>query len=123
MATPTYQIGDTFIIQFVWTIPDGDFIRTLFKAEVLDIIDAAEKYMVRLTELVAGSQENSQGHGRDKEEFNKPYWKLVVNLIGNRVTVAWEAADGRPLHMRLTTLTGEHDFFTRYNRNQNQMLD
>lgn len=119
----THQIGDTFLIQFVWTLPDGDFIRALFKAEVLDIIEAAEKYMVCLTELAVGSQETSEGHGRDKEEFNKPYWKLVVNCIGQRVTVAWEAADGRPLHMRLATLTGEHDFFSRYQHNQDQQQD
>jgi hypothetical protein len=111
-----HQIGDTFLIQLVWTLPDGDFIRTLFKAEVLDVIEAAEKYMVQLHELTVGSQETSRGHGRDKEEFNKPYWKLVVNLIGKRITIAWEAADGRPLHMRLATLTGEHDFFSRYNQ-------
>lgn len=121
MEKAQYEVGDSCVLQFVWTLPDGDFIRTLFKAEVLDIIEAAEKYMVRLTELVAGSQENKEGHGRDQDEFNKPYWKLVVNLIGNRVTVAWEAADGRPLHMRLATLTGEHDFFTRYNQPQDRL--
>ncbi|NJN54434.1 MAG: hypothetical protein HC804_06580, partial [Anaerolineae bacterium] len=67
-------------------------------------------------ELVAGSQESSSGEGRDKEQFAKPYWALIVRLIGKRVSVAWEAADGRALSMRLATLTGEHDFFTRYNQ-------
>jgi len=118
MTQAKHNIGDFFIIQFVWTLPDGDFIRTLFKAEVLDIIPSADKYMVQLVELIAGSQEDKKGIGRDKPDFNKAYWRLVVELIGNRVTVAWEVEDGRPLHMRLATLTGEHDFFTRYNRPQ-----
>lgn len=104
-----------FLVQFVWRLPNGDIIRSLFRAEVLAVIDAAEKYMVRLRELVAGSQESSTGEGRDREQFAKPYWALVVRLVGRRVTVAWEVADGRALTMRLATLTGEHDFFRRYN--------
>lgn len=119
MSQAKHKIGEFFIIQFVWTLPDGDFIRTLFKVEVEEIIPSAEKYMVILQELLVGTQEDKQGNGRDKSEFNKIYWRQVADLIGNRVTVAWEVEDGRPLHMRLTTLTGEHDFFTRYNRPPN----
>ncbi|MCL4264578.1 MAG: hypothetical protein KJ069_15245 [Anaerolineae bacterium] len=115
MAESNRQVGDTFLVQFVWRLPEGDIIRALFRAEVLSVIDAAEKYMVRLLELVAGSQESSTGEGREKEDFAKPYWALVVRLVGKRVTVAWEVADGRALTMRLATLTGEHDFFRRYN--------
>ncbi len=115
MAETHLQVGDTFLVQFVWRLPDGDIIRSLFRAEVLAVIDAAEKYMVQLLELVAGSQESSTGEGRDKEQFAKPYWALVVRLVGRQVTVAWEVADSRALTMRLATLTGEHDFFHRYN--------
>lgn len=114
-----HQVGDTFLLQFVWRLPDGDYMRTLFRAEVVAVIDVAEKYMVRLAELVAGSQESSAGVGREKAEFARAYWRLVVRLIGNRITVAWEAADGRALHMRLATLTGEHDFFTRFQTDEN----
>ncbi|MCP4358784.1 MAG: hypothetical protein GY796_12260 [Chloroflexi bacterium] len=116
MNQSTFQKGDICAIQFVWRLPDGDYMRAVFKAEVLAVIDVAEKYMVRLTELLVGSQESSAGEGRDKEEYDRNYWALVVDLIGNKLTVAWEAADDRPLHMRLATLTGEHDFFTRYTR-------
>lgn len=115
MTDQTYAVGDTFLLQFVWRLPNDDYMRALYKAEVLAIIDVAEKYMVRLLELVAGSQETAVGEGREKEEFAREYWALAVGFIGNRVTVAWETADGRPLHMRLATLTGEHDFFRRYN--------
>jgi hypothetical protein len=113
MAAP-HGVGDSFLLQFVWQLPDGDYIRALCRAEVLAIIEPAEKYMVRLTELVAGSQESRMGEGRDKDEFSKTYWAMVVRLIGKQITVAWETADGRPLPMRLATLTGEHDFFTRF---------
>lgn len=114
MADSKHTVGDVFLLQFVWRLPDGDIIRALFQVDVLATINVAEKYMVRLTKLVAGSQESATGEGRDKAQFNRPYWALVVRLVGNRITVAWEAADGRALHMRLATLTGEHDFFTRY---------
>jgi hypothetical protein len=39
---------------------------------------------------------------------------MVGDLVGRKITIAYEADDGRALHMRLTTLTGEHNFFTRY---------
>ncbi len=102
-------------MQFVWKLPDGDFIRAVFRAVVLDTIPAADKYLVRLEELLAGRQETKDGNMRPKEEMTLPYWVMVREIIGNQVSLAYESADGRPLHMRLSTLTGEHDFFSRYN--------
>ena len=102
-------------MQFVWKLPDGDYIRAIFRAEILDTIPGADKYLVSLAELLAGRQETKDGEMRTKEEMTIPYWVLVRQIIGNRVTLAYEVEDGRPLHMRLTTLIGEHDFFTRYN--------
>jgi hypothetical protein len=114
------QIGESFPLQFAWRLPDGEILRAVFRADVLDIIPAADKFMVRLTELLAGTQEAPDGTPRDREQFNKLYWARVVALVGNRVTVAFETADGRPVQMRLTTLTGEHDFFWRYNTPPNK---
>ena len=34
--------------------------------------------------------------------------------VGRRITLAYEADDGRALYMRLETLTGEHNYFSRY---------
>ncbi len=109
-------VGEWFAVQFVWKLPDGDYIRAVFRAEILDTIPAADKYLVRLAELLAGRQEDKDGVMRPKEEMTIPYWVLVRQIIGNQVTLAYEVEDGRALHMRLTTLIGEHDFFTRYNR-------
>ncbi len=109
-------VGEWFAVQFVWKLPDGDYIRAVFRAEILDTIPAADKYLVRLVELLAGRQEDKDGVMRPKEEMTIPYWVLVRQIIGNQVTLAYEVEDGRALHMRLTTLIGEHDFFTRYNR-------
>jgi hypothetical protein len=39
---------------------------------------------------------------------------LVGKLIGRKITIAYEADDSRALYLRLETLTGEHNFFTRY---------
>jgi hypothetical protein len=39
---------------------------------------------------------------------------MVADLVGRKITVAYEVDDGRALYMRLATLTGEHNYFTRY---------
>lgn len=113
MPAAGHEVGDSFPVQFVWKLPDGDFIRAVFQATVLALIPVADKYMVRLDELIAGRQETADGEMRPKEELSAEYWALVGRLIGRKVTVAYEVEDGRPLHMRLATLTGEHDFFFR----------
>ena len=117
------KIGDSFHVQFVWQIPEseenvrGDIIRAVFNAEILAIIEEAEKYLVRLTEFVAGKQESADGQTiRPQPDLAFDYWQMVVALQQQRVTLAWEVADGRALQMRLTTLTGVHDFFRRYNQ-------
>lgn len=118
----TLAIGDSYDIQFVWQLPDEDYIRAVFVARVLDIIEPAQKYFVRLESFRAGRQESADGtQYRSKPERSATYWPLVIDLIGKRATLAWETADGRPLHMRLTTLTGEHDFFRRYNMSEEEM--
>jgi hypothetical protein len=109
-------VGDWFPVQFVWQLPDGDYIRAIFRAQILDIVPTADKYLVQLAELLAGRQESKDGEMRSKEEMTIPYWVLVREIIGNRVTLAYEVENGRPLHMRLATLIGEHDFFTRYKK-------
>jgi hypothetical protein len=43
----------------------------------------------------------------------RDYWRLVGRIVGKRVSLAFEVEDGRPLWLRLTTLTGEHRFFDR----------
>lgn len=101
-------------MQFAWRLPDGDYLRAVFEAEVLELVPAADKYLVCLRRLVAGRQENSEGELRPKEKFSRNYWALVGQLVGNRITVAFEAEDGRALHMRLETLTGEHNYFYRF---------
>ena len=114
MPTATHQIGGRFHVQFAWKLPDGDYIRAVFGAEVLGFVQSADKYVVRLNQLVAGRQENSDGEPRPKENFDRSYWKLVGNIIGRKITVAYEVEDGHAVHMRLATLTGEHNFFSRY---------
>lgn len=114
MLEATLNIGESFTVQFVWKLPEGDYIRAIFRARILEIDPASEKYLVQLEELLAGRQETAAGEMRPKAEMTLPYWGRVRQIIGNKVTLAYEAADGRPLHMRLATLTGEHNFFTRY---------
>jgi hypothetical protein len=106
-------IGDSFSVQFAWRLPDGGYIRAVFRADVLDLVPSADKYIVRLSELLAGRQETAEGEALPAAELSRDYWSLVGALIGKRITVAYEADDGRALYLRLETLTGEHNFFTR----------
>jgi hypothetical protein len=114
MPTAQYEEGETFALQFAWHLPDGDYIRAVFAAEVLDIVPQADKYLVRLNKLLAGRQEDSEGNLKPTEELAREYWLLVDDLVGRKITIAYEADDSRAIHMRLATLTGEHNFFTRY---------
>lgn len=113
MPEANHQPGDKFDIQFVWQLPAGDFVRAVFGALVLEQDTQLDRYLLRLIELRAGRQEDSRGQGRPKEELSREYWGMVGALIGKRVYLAYEVEDGRPIRLRLDTLTQEHTFFTR----------
>ncbi len=114
MPDAQHNIGENFPLQFAWQLPDGDYLRTVFDAEVVDLVPQADKYIVVLRRLLAGRQEDADGTLRPMAVYSKEYWNLVRGLVGRKITVAYEASDGRALHMRLATLTGEHNYFTRY---------
>ena len=115
MLDAKYEGGQTFNVQFVWRIEDGDFLRAIFQAEVLVLDSVSGKYVVALTKFLAGRQEDSEGAMRSVEEVTREYWAMVSGLTGRRISLAYEADDGRPLWLRLETLTGEHNFFSRLN--------
>lgn len=113
MPVANYEPGESFAIQFVWQLPDGDFIRAIFEAEVEAHDFQLDRYLLRLADLKAGRQEDERGEMRPRDELSKQYWAMVGELIGKRVYLAFEVDDGRPLRLRLDTLTQEHHFFTR----------
>ena len=41
-------IGENFPLQFAWHLPDGDYLRSVFDAEVVDLVPQADKYIVIL---------------------------------------------------------------------------
>lgn len=114
MPTAHFAPGDTFPLQFAWRLPDAGYIRAVFQAEVLDLVPEADKYVVRLVELVAGRQEHEDGQLVPRQAYTEAYWRLVGDQVGRKITIAYEADDGRAIYLRLATLTGEHNFFTRY---------
>ncbi len=114
MPEAHFQPGQTFPLQFAWRLPEGDYLRAVFEAEVLELVPAADKYVIRLTLLLAGREDDLDGQPKPAESLTRPYWALVGDLIGRKMTIAYEADDGRALYLRLATLTGEHNFFTRY---------
>jgi hypothetical protein len=114
MPTANYKIGEIFQVQFAWKLPQGDYLRAVFEAQVLDKIASADKYIVSLNKLVAGRQETAEGETRPREAFSAEYWQLVGQIAGKKLSLAYEADDGRALHLRLATLTGEHNYFNRF---------
>ncbi len=123
MTEATYKVNDKFRLHFVWRIPNQDFLRAIFEAEVLKRDSVSDKYVVLLTEFIAGKQESSGGEMRPPEQVDRQYWALVSELAGRRISIAYEADDGRPLWLRLETLTGEHDFFRRLNELPEQFAE
>jgi hypothetical protein len=114
MPDAHFQPGQSFALQFAWRLPEGDYVRAVFQADVLELVSAADKYVVRLSRLLAGREDDAEGAVKPLGTLAGPYWDLVRDLIGRRITIAYEADDGHPLYLRLATLTGEHNFFTRY---------
>ena len=114
MTDAHYQPGQVFNLQFAWRLPEGDYLRAVFETEVIDLVPAADKYVIRLRRLLAGREDDAEGAVKPLTALEGDYWELVRGLIGRTITIAYEADDGRPLYLRLATLTGEHNFFTRY---------
>lgn len=114
MPEAHYQPGQSFPVQFAWRLPNGEYVRAVFEAEIFDLVPAADKYLVRLNRLLAGREETADGQPKPETALSQDYWRLVGKLIGRKITLAYEADDGRALYLRLETLTGEHNFFTRY---------
>jgi hypothetical protein len=123
MAEANFEIGETFSVQFIWRIPSRDFLRALFLVEVLHQDSVSDKYVVRLKEFLAGRQEDKEGNMRSLDEVARDYWYLVDKLTGRKISLAYEVDDGRPLWLRLETLTGEHNFFTRLNELPSTLSD
>jgi hypothetical protein len=109
-----YEVGESFRVQFVLQVPEGDYLRAVFTAEVLGHETGSDKYLARLTAFVAGRQESAVGEKRPATAVSREYWSLVDSLVGRKALLAYETADGRSLPLRLATLTGEHNFFSRF---------
>ena len=115
MSEQILHPGDRLNIQFVWRIPGDDLMRAVFEAEIQYADQLSEKYVVLLNAWIAGRQESPLGDMRSLAEVSREYWALVARLSGQRVSLSYEAADGRPLWLRFETLTGDHNFFRRLN--------
>lgn len=113
MIPPSLNLGDQYEVQFVWQLPTGDYLRTVFSAEVLKIEEAQMRYIALLRAWVAGRQETPEGIPRPVEEWDRALWQTVLSFVGHKVKLSYESATGRPLYLRYDTLTGEHDFFYR----------
>ena len=115
MSENLQEVGGIVTVQFVWRIPEGDYLRALFDAEILLSDPKSEKYVVRLDEWRAGRQESPEGKMRPLADVSREYWALVARLAGQRISLSFEASSAKALWLRLETLTGEHNYFRRLN--------
>jgi len=115
MSREVHEVGESFKIQYVWRIESGHFLRALFRARVLGHDDSTDKYILLLEEFVAGKQEDAVGETANADELAREHWKTISELVGKKITLAYEADDGRTIRLKLATLTGEHNYFTRLN--------
>jgi hypothetical protein len=113
MPKSHFAVGERFPLHLVWRLPSGDFIRVVIAAEVLALDSSLDRYLLRLDELITGRQEAPDGQLRLRSELAAEYWAMVGRIMGKKVHLAYEVDDGRPIHLRLATLTGEHTLFSR----------
>lgn len=99
------QPGETFPVQMSWRLPDGNRLQVTFEAEVETLEMAKNRMRCRLTRIQAASGTQPE------EEVDPYYFRQVMDLIGKRALVPFEALKGIVLPLRLTTLTGEHHYF------------
>ena len=117
----TYQVGEQFQLQFIWKLPSEQYIRAIFQGKVVELQPQEDRYLVQLTQFLAGGQEDVDGTPLPQSSYDKQWWANVIALQKRYIQVAYEAADGRPLYMRLPTLTSEHTFFFRYDAEGNRL--
>ena len=110
----THNVDELIDVQYVWELPDRDYLRAVFKAKITAVDPSMMRYEVKLMDLIAGRQEAPNGQPRPKEELSREYWTKVWSFVEAEVHVAYEVADGQPIRMRLATLTGEHKHFSRW---------
>ncbi len=61
MPEAHYRTGQSFPVQFAWRLPDGEYLRAVFQADVLELVATANKYVTRLSYLLAGREEAADG--------------------------------------------------------------
>lgn len=113
MISAKYKENEQFELQFVWKIPNGDFVRAIYTVQVVALDHFLARYVIQLTDLKAGRQEDEQGVARTPEQFSREYWTYANELVGRKAKVAFEVDDGAPIRLRVDTLTRQHRFFTR----------
>ncbi len=113
MIEPNYHLNDTFPIHFVWKLAEGDFLRAVFTARILELDWEMLRYRIRLEAFTAGRQESASGEMREVEVMAHEDWARINQLVGRQIKVAFEVDDGRPIRLKYETLTGENRFFFR----------
>ena len=68
-------VGDSFDIQFVWQLPDGDYLRAVFSAEVLT--SSKQRKIFRALDRLQGwtTGIGRTANTRSRDERSTEYWR------------------------------------------------
>jgi hypothetical protein len=97
--------GDIFPVHMGWKLPDGNRLQVIFDAQVEVLEPDKNRMRCRVLRIQAATGT------RPESEVDAFYFQQVMGLIGKRALIPFDALEGIVLPLRLTTLTGEHDYF------------
>lgn len=102
---PGFSPGTRFPLRMRWKLGDGTILLATFMCEILEVDEGQMRLLVRLGTLL--SLQGSQA----PDELDQDATRRAQALSGKYAYVPYEAGNGLPLSLRLSTLTGEHGYF------------
>ena len=104
---PTWKrVGATLDVNLAWTLPDGGRLWVVINVEVIEVVEEMMRLECQIKDLPVVRATLSL------EEIDPAIVDGLRNLPGKYVRVPYEATTERHLHLKISTLTGEHSFFS-----------
>lgn len=102
----TFKVGSTFVVSFQWRLQDDILLWASFRVRVQAIVDDTDRLLCRFEEIL------SLRTSEPPETVDDVILNRVKEIVGQYAHIPPEAARGKKLYLKLTTLTGQHDYFS-----------
>ena len=100
------DIGAQFEVGVAWRLPEGGTLSARLGLEVVEIVETLMRLECQIVEVARLSASIAP------DEIDAVILGAAQGLVGKYVRVPYEAAQGTKLNLKVTTLTGEHGFFS-----------